>query len=423
MIDLDCDWDCDYEIDYDYEHHNAYTWQPCRRGDMAQQPAALPRLGWKKTAIYSLLPAILLFGALELTARVVEIWLPPWQVDYGWGFNPDSRLFVPAQDGSGAMITHPDKLVCFRPQQFMMPKPDKEFRIFIVGESSVYALWVYPELQAEWTRLSAQFQDQRTINIISAGGLSYGSHRLTPIVGEILNYDPDLILFYLGHNEFEELRQLKLAHLRTLPYQRIIYKSALCRFIRDRIASIQVSRLEREKNREILSQKDFDPNLPSAMGYHFTPEEIAGRMDAFRNNLTIMLSLCKERNVPAIMGTIPSNLVDPMVSGKGWIQYWKVKKLFKEGRWQEGAALGRQILSESVRHQSSDLENAIIRDVARQFDVPLVEVEAAVIAAEPHGVPGETLFDDCCHLNHDGRTILVKEYGKAIARFLQAHLP
>ncbi|HRZ16716.1 MAG TPA: SGNH/GDSL hydrolase family protein, partial [Candidatus Hydrogenedentes bacterium] len=74
----------------------------------------------------------------------------------------------------------------------------------------------------------------------------------------------------------------------------------------------------------------------------------------------------------------------------------------------------------SPRHQSSDLENAILRELAAENGVPLADVEAAVIAAEPHGVPGETLFNDHCHLNPAGNALLVRVYEKEILRALGA---
>ena len=52
--------------------------------------------------------------------------------------------------------------------------------------------------------------------------------------------------------------------------------------------------------------------------------------------------------------------------------------------------------------------------------MPLADVEAAVIAAEPHGVPGETLFNDHCHLNPAGNALLVRVYEKEILRALGA---
>jgi hypothetical protein len=87
-------------------------------------------------------------------------------------------------------------------------------------------------------------------------------------------------------------------------------------------------------------------------------------------------------------------------------EYQAVTALVAQGRYEEAHALGRRLLVKYVgRHQSSDLENGIIRDLAIAHDVPLADVEAAVSAAEPHGIPGETLFKDHCHLNDRGNRL------------------
>ena len=378
------------------------------------------RFGWKKTLAYSLLPLVFLLGFIEGAARVVEIWRPPWKADYGWGFNPDSRLFVPSESEPGIMVTSPAKEANFHRQRFPMPKPPDTFRIFMLGGSSVNYLDF--ELKQLHLRLLFEFGNRLKFGLINAGGLTYGSHRLVAIASEILEYEPDLVLIYSGHNEFEELEQLELARLGTLPLQKVLYKSAFCRFVRDRIASYQVSKLEREKNRQILSNPDPNLIIGLAWQHDFTPEEVAERMDVFRNNLAIMVSLCQAKGVPVIIGTVPSNLVKPELRAEDAERYQAVLELFEKGEYEKGAALGREILNTSIRHQSSDQENQVIRSVAEEFGIPLADVEAAIIEAEPHHVPGETLFTDICHLNVRGRQILMETYEAEVLRILKDRL-
>lgn len=93
---------------------------------------------WKKTLVYSLIPLIVLCLVLEGSFRAVEVWLPPWQPDYGWGFNSESRVFIPNPKAPGTLITAPVKsLTFFNKQSFAMPKPPGTFRVFAIGGSSV----------------------------------------------------------------------------------------------------------------------------------------------------------------------------------------------------------------------------------------------------------------------------------------------
>jgi len=81
--------------------------------------------------------------------------------------------------------------------------------------------------------------------------------------------------------------------------------------------------------------------------------------------------------------------------------------LLEQRKYAEAEALGKQVLRDAVgRHQSSPRENEIIRAIAADNQLPVADVEAVITRAEPHGVPGETLFSDHCHLNAEGNKIL-----------------
>ncbi len=360
-----------------------------------------------------LLPVLFLFGALELGARVWELWNPPMRVDLGQGFDDSSRLFLSSAKDRARMSTNPDKLVSFRDESFAKVKPPRTLRIFALGGSSVnYAKPYFDDMAKRLQeKLKARYD---AVEVIDCGGLSYGSHRLVLIAREVVQYDPDMVLFYEAHNEFEEMQQLGLANLPAAGTQRALSGSAFYRFIRDLLARRQISRLEGEKR-----QRDLANALPDASKswmHQFTPEEIDGRMQAYHDNLTAIVRLCREHSVAVILGSVPSNLVKPSLPGPEGARYEKeVLPLFAAGEWEKGAALGRDILKNaSPRHQSSDTENGIIRTVCRDLDVPLADVEAAVIAAEPHKVPGETLFSDHCHLNGPGNDILGHVYERKI---------
>ena len=365
-------------------------------------------LGWKKTVLFSLLPVLLLLMGLETAARVAEIWWPPRVVDVGQGFTKESHLFVPSPENPDKMMTNPSRTVSFHPQEFERKKPQGTMRIFALGGSSVnYLDYEFPLLAERLQRaLSGRFT---RVEIINCGGLSYGSHRLVLIAGEVLGYEPDALIFYEGHNEFEEVEQLDLANLRALPLQRALVHVAMYRFVRDRIAGLRIARLEAEHNRRLLATTI--PDTSKSWGHPFTPEEVRQRMEAFRQNLSSIVEMCQSRKVQVVLGTVPSNLVKPNLPGEDGKRYEQVVALFAKGAYEEGTRLGRDILKHaSPRHQSSDVENGILREVAAQYKVPLADVEEAVLAAEPHHVPGETLFNDHCHLNPEGNKILSAQY-------------
>lgn len=372
-----------------------------------------PRFGWKKAVIFSLLPIAAVLIVLEGAARVLEIWRPPLTADLGQGFTEDSRLFVPTRP-PGRLMTHPRKTVAFNQQDFPLEKVPGVCRIFFLGGSSVN--YLQPQLDSFAARIAAETPCS-AVEFINCGGLSYGSGRLVLVAAEVLAYQPDLLVIYSGHNEFEELEQLHLASLDTLPLQRLIDSSAQLRFLRDRVATHALSEIEAERNRRILEQDK--PDAARAWAHQFAEEEIRERMDIFRNNLTSILTLAHRQGVPVIIGTVPSNLVSPALGPEEYTAYEPVRAMLAEGRYEEAAREGPRILAGLPRHQSSAAENTIIREVAAEHGVPLADVWAAVAAAEPGGVPGQTLFSDHCHLNPKGNRILLETFAPHIIAALR----
>ncbi len=383
---------------------------------MSASVESTPQKNGFKTLLLILLPVFLFFLFLEGGARVTEKIWPPRPVDLGQGFTEDSRLFITDPENPSQWMTNPDKRTSFHEQRFAKDKPSRTFRIVALGGSSVnYLDYAFKDLAV---RLSNTLKPRYSeVEVINCGGLSYGSHRLVIIAAEMMQYAPDMLLLYSGHNEFEELEQLQLAQLQVLPLQRALGHSALFRVLRDRIASHQIAALEEEHNKRIM--EIAVPDSARAWQHAFTQEEVAERMATYENNLGHILQMCRERRIPAIIGTVPSNLIKPALYGEAGERYEKeAVAQFKQGEYSAGREAGRKILQESTRHQSSDMENAVIRRLAKEFAIPLADVEAAVIAAEPHHVPGETLFGDHCHLNGEGNRIWIETYEREIRRIL-----
>ncbi len=381
---------------------------------MSQAPRTVSGMTRRRSFVFAMLPACVLLLTLEGGARVAELVVPPLAVDPGLGFAPDTRLFVPGQ--GRALKTAPEKRQSFVPQRFRLPKPPATFRIFVLGGSNVN--YLQQELMSSARRLEHQAHGRLRVEYVNAGGLAYGSQRLVPIAAEVVNYDPDLLMVFAGHNEFEEAEQLAFANLRTVRLQRVLYRSALLRVTRDSLARWQVSLMTERRGRSRLPRADVD--YAATARRVFTPEEIATRMAHYRRHLELIAETCRVRGVPLVIGTVPSNLFRPHLPAHLAEERAHIVALYDAGRHAEGLKHARQLLRHATRHQASDAENDIIREVAARYGLPLADVWTAVAAAEPHGVPGETLFTDRCHLNQAGQRLLLQKYEEQIAPFIRA---
>lgn len=367
-----------------------------------------PRFTLGKTVLYSLLPALVLLGAMEGCARLLEIWRPPLVLDYGWGFNEGSRVFEPGGMFRDKMVTRPEKVISFPKQSFDMPKPADVYRIIIIGGSNVN--YMKHNLYMMSRRLTRTPGENRRFEIINCGGCAYGTSRLRNMMPELFSYDPDLMLIYSGHNEFEEMIHRSLVDVQTIPVQKAAYSLAMLRLLRDMLANVRLTCLDVQTLRETVP-----PEVDASTGvYAFSASEIAAHMDLYRNNLVDIVSQCEKNQVPVIISTVASNYWKPKLHATLADVDARIQQLYASGDYEAGMALARETLARSPRHQASDTENGIIREIAHQFLLPLVDGEKLIMEAEPHGVPGETLFSDHCHLTNAGREIVVVAFEKEI---------
>ncbi|MBW8884502.1 MAG: SGNH/GDSL hydrolase family protein [Planctomycetia bacterium] len=174
--------------------------------------AAAARLGrpfWKGLLFRAvaiglgLLPLV----ACELTLRAVGIGKPTDFNDPFVGFSDIHPLFV-LNEQTGRYEIPKSRQSHFQPDGFSAEKSPDEFRIFVLGGSTVQGRpWSIESSFTTWLELNLNASDAaHRYEVVNCGGVSYATYRLIPILQEVLNYHPDLIVFCEGHNEFLEDR-------------------------------------------------------------------------------------------------------------------------------------------------------------------------------------------------------------------------
>lgn len=159
-----------------------------------------------------LVPLVLAEGVFA----VLDWGRPDFEEDPFVGFSAVHPLFVPSEDETRYEIP-PSRRTFFRRDWFAAKKSADEFRIFCLGGSTVQGRPFAIETSfTTWLEINLQAADpRRRWQVVNCGGVSYASYRLVPILEEILNYRPDLIILYTGHNEFLEDRTYW--HVKYLP--------------------------------------------------------------------------------------------------------------------------------------------------------------------------------------------------------------
>lgn len=168
----------------------------------------------RRRAVAFRLTAILLgllpFVLIEMAFRLAGWGDPDYRDDPFAGFFHARALFVPSGDGEH-YETSPARYRFFQPDSFLAKKPDKEFRIFCLGGSTVQGRPFSIETSfTRWLEIGLRSADPRKQwKVVNCGGISYASYRLMPILQEVLRRQADLIVVYSGHNEFLEDRSYR----------------------------------------------------------------------------------------------------------------------------------------------------------------------------------------------------------------------
>lgn len=423
---------------------------------------------WWKKALFSAITVVSFFAVVELVLWGAGVEPLSSARDPYEGFSRSARVFEREASGEWFRTTPRAVRHSFNPQRFWATKPANGFRVFVLGGSSSYGFpWGAKVAFARWLgdALSASWPG-RTIEVVNASGMSYGFQRLRILTHEVLDYDPDVLVYYEGHNEFVE-RQLfarllqrtgRLQGVQALLFRSRLF-SALAR-LRERLQPTTRERAAEGKTVGELLGFDVAREDAAQMG---AAEKVAATA-VLGENLRAILDLAAARHVPVVFCTVPSNLRDwapnqslfgpevapaqrDVVTGL----LVQAKAALAKGAAAEAAAaleqarnaapgyaethflLGRayealerwdDARASYIKARDLDAQparalsvfNATFRQLAGSRRVALVDLEKDFEEASPHGLVGFNLIEDYVHPNRRGHQLIAL----ALWRFLNS---
>ena len=286
--------------------------QPVAKNELGKPPRSV---SLRKRVLFRV--GAVLLGLLPLLVFEIVLISIGWQPTSGVsdpyvGFSEIRPLFVKDRSQARYEIA-PNRAPLFQPDSFAANKGDNEFRIFCVGGSTVQGRPFSIETAfSKWLELSLQATDpSRDWRVVNCGGVSYASYRLAPIVDEILEYEPDLIVLYTGQNEFLEDREYSPVHQTTPWVARAHDRLSACRtysFLRQQFAGS-----EPEESSTTPMPVDAEARLDYRGGLSKYKQDDAwkrGVVAHFQHNLRRMVTAAQSKNVPIILMNPVCNLKD-----------------------------------------------------------------------------------------------------------------
>jgi tetratricopeptide (TPR) repeat protein len=425
-----------------------------------EKDPGLPR--WK-IGLFGLVSVVLFFGALEVVLWASGVRTLLSERDPYQGFSERVRVYE--LDGKRGVYRTPPRAVrhSFNYQEFSADKPANGYRIFTLGGSSAYGFpwgagvaftrWLGDALQAAWK--------DRKIEAVNAAGMSYGSHRLRILARELLEYQPDVLIVFEGHNEFVEQRFYReiaagpdVGPLRTWLYRWRLYSGMTRLYEQARSSRVATAggRAPVRSTGEMLGL-DVVREASTRVG-EADRDEVRRR---FEDNVRAIVEMGRIKGVPVVLCTVPSNL-------SGWApdQSWfgsevdldarrTVQELLAEakvglaggdaagaasrleraralapsyaetdfllgkalealGRWPEARdAYIRARDHDAMPSRALSTFNDVIRRSGSLRGAILADIERAFEEASPHGIVGSNLIEDYVHPTKEGHRRIALE--------------
>ncbi|MCK9425223.1 MAG: GDSL-type esterase/lipase family protein [Ignavibacteriaceae bacterium] len=383
-------------------------------------------------AVPFLLPVILII-LLEFSLRTfnygrnIETWIP---------YHPElpGKLVLNTEIASKYFLTTkgiPSSI--FDP--FDAVKKPGTFRVFVLGESSAagfpyeptgsYSRYIRDRLQLVYPK--------QNIEVVNVSMAAINSIVIKDMLPEILKQEPDLILLYVGHNEYYGVfgaasQSLFAGNKTMLNLMLTMNEYKTVQLLRNIVNTISFWFKGKGKdNGATLMARMASNNLVP-----YKSKLYQAGLTQFEGELSDIIQMIKEKNVPLIMGTLTSNLKDqpPFISinepvpqsgkkvnGSADHFYKLAEESLKKGNAVEAKKLFTRAKElDALRFRAPEEMNDIIKKLAGSNQIPLVDFETAFSNLSENNIVGNNLMVDHLHPTLHGYQIFGKLFFEAMEK-------
>ncbi len=307
-------------------------------------------------------------------------------------------------------------------------KKDNSFSVFFLGASSGAG---YPYLSSasmsKFIRKKLEIMyPEVPIEVVNISMSAINSYTILDLLPDILNKKPDLILIYLGHNEY--YGALGVGSLETLGSSRILVNTILWL---NKFKTVELLRkIINSISGFFSSEKVAGGTLMAQMAQNklieYKGDTFWNGINQFKGNLRDIFNLCKEKNVPVIASTLVSNLKDqkPFISVTD-SKNPSAKNIFSKARMelQNGDLSSAESLFvyakelDALRFRAPEDINKVIRKLCGEFGYPVISSDSLFNKSTPDGIPGNNLFTDHLHPNVKGYQLLGNLFFNAMKKY------
>jgi tetratricopeptide (TPR) repeat protein len=258
------------------------------------------------------------------------------------------------------------------------------------------------------------------VEVINLGMTGVNSYTLSDLLPGVLEHKPDLILIYTGHNEY--YGALGVGSVQSFGSSRAVIKLMLhlndykiTQLVRNSIhwLSSLFSSDDEKQTGTLMSRMAKDKHIL------LNSELYNEGLQQFKENLTEMLQMIKDKNVPVLLGRLVSNLKDqkPFISIKtpgnknADEVYEEALAELKNSNFKKANSLFRLAKDlDALRFRAPGKLNEIIDNLGKEFDAATVPTDSIFDSASPDGIAGDNLIVDHLHPNVKGYQLIGKAF-------------
>jgi len=419
-------------------------------------------LSHKKAIFFSLAPTVLLLGLIIAAEFILRYTAPSLDHTFVREMKADgiewyqiNRRYLTKYFPSQQSVVPELRSTVFR-----KTKNRNTFRIVCLGSSSMFGTpyEMNANIAAIVRKQLRHLYPEKEIEVINLGASAINSNVILDLFKNISKFQPDLVLVYMGHNEFYGPDGVGASYLQrefpsTIPFIYSLRDMRVFKLFQGFLTPHGDTEDHRERNLMKIVSRNTAISLSSS-----DAERV---LKLFQSNFETLIHMCKDRHIPLIVSDLTSNLdFPPFLSDNiNGIRDWesfcvRVKNNFQQGAYkflrdtlsvlehQDSTnafvnywlgqtyrklgqpEIGRSFLvlardNDLLKFRAPKVMNSIIWNLCESNQVQFFSSDSLFAALSPDGIAGRNLFWEHLHPTAKGyyeiacmfvRTLLTSNY-------------
>ena len=304
-------------------------------------------------------------------------------------------------------------------------KQHNSLRIFVLGGSSAegFPYVANASFPRDLKRRLELLYPDKTIEVINCGISAINSYTVRDFVPSVIEKKPDLVLIYMGHNEY--YGALGVASSVSEGKSPWIINTYI-KLQNFKTFQLLINAINWGKSLFSKGKVESGTLMARMVGSSLVPlnsEDYKLGINQFETNLTSILRQLKDAKVPVILGSLTCNLKDlkPFVSRKenglpsADEMFNEAKIKMKERNFSKAKHLFiRAKELDELRFRAPEIFNTIIKNLSNKFSDTFVNVDSIFQSNCENDIVGNELIVDHLHPNVHGYKLLAKSFYDAM---------